>query len=327
MNTKIPKRIRIIDVSMRDGLQREEQFIPLEDKLSIAAHLLEAGATHIEVGSLSHVAYVPQFRDIDDLLMRLPRDNGATYTVLALTPKAIERAVALIERGAPIHRVLTGQIATSEAYAMKNMNRTHAQLFEEAARSVKLLHDAGVKKVVGNIGTIFGCPIQGEVPLERAYTFMERMFDIGFDEVEHSDPDGIATPDQIETYFREAMRRIPDPMKHSFHMHDIRGTGIACYYAALNAGVRIFDCALGGIGGQVANVMDGEPIKGIGDYYFKCRHPGLVSTEDFVSMVNAMGIETGIDTEGICRAGKHMEHLLGRPLHAFSPSVFFPDVP
>ncbi|WP_294661977.1 hydroxymethylglutaryl-CoA lyase [uncultured Fusobacterium sp.] len=321
MKIELPKKINIIDITMRDGLQNEEKFLPLEGKLHIAEKLIDAGVKKIEVGSMSHVKYVPQFRDIDDLMRALPKRDDVEYTVLALNKKAVERVVKLLEEGIKIDRVLTGQLATSEAYAKKNMNRTHEELFLEAEKNVKLLHDAGIKKVVGNIGTIFGCPIQGEVPIEKAYEFADRMFQIGFDEIEHSDPDGKATPKDILEYFSVVLEKYPDPSKHSFHIHDIRGTGIAGYYAAMMAGIINFDCTIGGIGGQVANFMDGLPIKGTGEYYFESRRTGLVSIEDFTTMVNEMGIETGIDHKKLYKLGLELEKMLGRELHSFTSSV------
>lgn len=317
----LPKKIDVIDVTMRDGLQHEEIFIPLATKLYMAKKLIKAGFKRIEVGSLSHVAYVPQFKDIDELLMNLPKEDDVEYTVLALNKKAVERAVDLIAKGAKIDRVLTGQIATSEAYARINMRKTHDELFAEAEENVKALHNAGVKKVVANIGTIFGCPIQGAVPIERAYEFVDRCFDIGFDEVEHSDPDGKANPKMIAEYFDEILARHPDVEKHSFHIHDIRGMGIAGYLAAMQTGIKVFDVSVGGIGGQVANIVDRVPVKGSGEYYFDSRRTGLVCTEDFVSMVNDMGIETGIDIEILFSFGREMEKILGRELSSLTSSL------
>ena len=118
MELKLPEQIDVIDITMRDGLQNEEHYVPLEAKLYLADRLIKAGFKRLEVGSISHVAYVPQFKDVDELLLKLPKDVDVEYTVLALTPKAIERVGGLLDRGAKIDRVLTGQIATSEAYAM-----------------------------------------------------------------------------------------------------------------------------------------------------------------------------------------------------------------
>lgn len=321
MNLKLPNRVSVIDTTIRDGFQHEEKFIPTEAKLYIVNKLIEAGVKRIEVGTFSHVKYVPQFKDIEQVLMALPNVEDVEYTVLALNTKACERVVKMLEQGVKIDRVLTGQIATSEAYARKNMNRTTEQLFQEAEKNVKILHEAGIKSVIGNIGTIFGCPVQGEVSIERAYDFADRMFEIGFNEIEHSDPDGKATPRDIINYFETVLRKYPDSKKHTFHIHDIRGTGIANYFAAMQVGITEFDVSLGGIGGQVANIVDNIPVKGAGEYYFDSRRTGLVCTEDFVTMVNDMGIETGIDIQKLYRIGRDLERIIGRTLHSQTCSL------
>ena len=100
MELKLPEQIDVIDITMRDGLQNEEHYVPLEAKLYLADRLIKAGFKRLEVGSISHVAYVPQFKDVDELLLKLPKDVDVEYTVLALTPKAIERVGGLLDRGA-----------------------------------------------------------------------------------------------------------------------------------------------------------------------------------------------------------------------------------
>ena len=318
---EMPKKVTIMDITIRDGFQHEEKFIPTDSKLWIVNNLIDAGFRSIEVGTFSHIKYVPQFKDIEELLMLLPKRDDLEYTVLALNGKACERAVEAMDKGAKIDRVLCGQLATSEAYAKKNMNRTHEELFSEAEKNVKFLHDHGVKKVFANVGTIFGCPVQGEVPIEKAYEFVERSFEIGFDEIEHSDTDGIADPETVYNYFSKVMEINPDTSKHSFHVHDIRGMGMTAYYAAMQAGVTLFDTTMGGIGGQVANIVDGIPVKGAGEYYFESRRTGLGETCDFVSMCNRMGIETGIDENKAYAVCQTVEKIVGRELDSFTSSV------
>lgn len=148
MNMNLPKKVEIWDVTLRDGFQHEEMFVPTEAKLWIAERLIEAGFKKIEVGTFSHIKYVPQFKDILELLKGLPKNDEVEYTVLALNQKACERVARAMDAGVKIDRVLCGQLATSEAYARKNMNRTHEELFEEAEKSVKFLHSAGVKKSI-----------------------------------------------------------------------------------------------------------------------------------------------------------------------------------
>lgn len=317
----LPKQVHVLDVTLRDGIQHEEMFVPTEAKLWIANKLIDAGFRKFEVGTFSHVKYVPQFKDIEAVLKELPRRDDVEYTVLALNTKACERTVQALEDGAQIDRVLCGQLATSEAYARKNMNRTHEELFAEAEKNVKFLHNHGVKKVFANVGTIFGCPVQGYVPLEKAYEFSDRCFDIGFDEIEHSDTDGIADPAIVFEYFSRILEKYPDTNMHSFHVHDIRGMGLASYLAAMEAGINTFDCSMGGIGGQVANIVDNVPVKGSGDYYFDTRRTGLVETCDFVTMLNKMNIETGIDETKCYKICTMLERILGRQLSSFTSSI------
>lgn len=318
---RIPHSVDVIDVTLRDGLQHEEMFVPTETKLWIANHLIDAGFKRIEIGTFSHIKYVPQFKDILELLKLLPKNPNIEYTVLALNTKACERVAEALDEGVQIDRVLCGQLATSEAYAKLNMNRTHEELFAEAKKNVRLLHDIGIKRVFANIGTIFGCPVQGKVPIEKAYEFVDRAFDIGFDEIEHSDPDGIATPTDVYEYFNNVMSKHPDVKMHSFHVHDIRGAGMATYYAAMQAGVTIFDCSMGGIGGQVANIVDKVPVKGTGAYYFEEGRTGLVETCDFVTMLNNMGVTTNIDEKKCYKVERMVERVLGRKLHSFTSSL------
>lgn len=321
MNAKLPQNVEVLDVTLRDGFQHEEKFVPTASKLWIANRLIDAGFKRMEIGTFSHVKYVPQFKDILEVLKGLPKNPDIEYTVLALNTKACERVAEALDMGVQIDRVLCGQLATSEAYARKNMNRTHEELFDEAKTNVKFLHDIGIKKVFANIGTIFGCPIQGDVPIEKAYEFVDRAFDIGFDEIEHSDPDGIATPSAVYEYFSRVMKEYPDPKMHSFHVHDIRGMGIASYYAAMETGVMAFDCSMGGIGGQVANIVDNVPVKGTGDYYFESMRTGLVETCDFVTMLNTMGIETGINEKKCYHIENMVERILGRKLDSYTSSI------
>ena len=158
---RIPHSVDVIDVTLRDGLQHEEMFVPTETKLWIANHLIDAGFKRIEIGTFSHIKYVPQFKDILELLKLLPKNPNIEYTVLALNTKACERVAEALDEGVQIDRVLCGQLATSEAYAKLNMNRTHEELFAEAKKNVRLLHDIGIKRVFANIGTIFWMPGSG----------------------------------------------------------------------------------------------------------------------------------------------------------------------
>ena len=315
---KYPKNVMIYDSTLRDGLQHEEHYVSLEHRALLLEMLIGAGVRRVEVGSLSQPDYLPQFREIDrflsDVIPKIPYSKDAELCVVALNRKAVSRVLALIDKGVRIDRVLTGQIATSEAYAQKNLNRSRKELLAEAEENIKLLHRAGIKRVSASVGTIFGCPIQGNVDIKIAYEFTDRLFDMGVDEIEHADPSGTATPDKVHEYFSHIMARWPLPERHIFHAHDIRGTGILNYFAAMDEGITHFECTLGGIGGQPANQMDGVPVRGTGPYYYNFGRTGLVSTEDFVSVLQKSGIETGIDLNLLISAGMAAEQILGRTL-------------
>lgn len=317
---RYPKAVTILDSTLRDGLQHEEHYIPLEERARMLTLLILAGVKKLEIGSISHPTYLPQFREIDRFLKEylplIPKPENVEFTVLALNGKAVSRVMDLLKSGVHIDRVLTGQVATSEAYARKNMNRSRAELLAEAKEHVRQLHSAGIPKVCANVGTIFGCPIQGSVPLDIAYEFTGRLFDMGFDEVEHSDPEGTATPDKIHEYFSNILARWPDPSRHIFHAHDVRGAGMLSYFAAMDEGITHFECALGGTGGQPANQLDGVPVKGTGSYYFNSGRTGLVSTEDFVTLLQDTGIETGISPTHLLTAGLETEKILGHLLNS-----------
>lgn len=318
MKKNFPSKVTIYDVTVRDGLQHEEHFIPTDAKLYLVDKLIDAGVKNLEVSLMSNPKYIPQFKDYEDFLLRLPKKEDVEYTSCCLNTKAVERILPLLDRGVPVTRVSIGQLSTSEAHAKHNNNRTHKELFEEAAKSYKILRDYGMKTIIANVATIFGCPIAGKMPLEKAWEFTERLFDMGIDQVEHSDHDGQATPDVVYEYFSKCMELCPDPDKHTFHIHDTRGMGIAGYTAAMEAGITRFDCTLGGIGGQPANFFDGVPIRGTGDYYVHARRTGLVCLEDFVTMLEGMGIETGIDVEKLYALGLLTEKILGRELYSFA---------
>jgi hydroxymethylglutaryl-CoA lyase len=153
--------------------------------------------------------------------------------------------------------------------------------------------------------------------MKDAIAFTKRWFDIGADDVEHADHDGSASPDRIYRYFSMLMDAMPTPDKHIVHLHTTRGWGLANVLAALQAGMTYFESTMGGIGGQPANFVDGVPVAGTGEYYY--RDPsitGLNSTEDMIVMMDEMGIETGIDVDKLLKVGKTVERIVGRKLRS-----------
>lgn len=315
MQMQLPKAVAIGEVSVRDGLQHEETFIPTETKIYLIEALADAGYRHIEATSFANPRYVPQFRDCDEVLKRIKRRPGITYSTVTMTEKSVERACEARRQGWGPDKIVC-MISTSESHNQRNAGQKHADHWPLLAQWVKMAHDAGII-FNGTIGTIWGCPIEGPLPLQRAYEFVDRFFQMGADEIEYGDTTGEGTPNRAFEFYATVLDRYPDKNAHVAHFHESRGWGLANCLAALQAGVTRVESSLGGIGGQPANMIDRVPIAGTGALYTPSDITGNVRTEDLVVMVDEMGIETGLDVDRVLAIGRLMERILGRRLRSY----------
>jgi Isopropylmalate/homocitrate/citramalate synthases len=317
-----PKRVELADITVRDGFQHEEKWIPTPAKLWIAEQLILAGYRRIEVTNLGNPKAMPQFADADELLRqirnskRISKQIGEVeLTAITIRERAVERAIELNKEGVGPDRILM-MVSTSASHMKKNSGLDHAGYWAEAERAIRKAHDAGIK-VNGTVSTIWGCPIEGPTRLEDAITFTKRFLDIGADDIEHADHDGSAPPNKVYEYYSLILDAIPDTSKHIAHFHVTRGWGLANVLAALQAGIVRYESTLGGIGGQPANFFDGYPVSGTGRYYYQDpNNVGLVCTEDLVVMLDEMGIDTGIDVDAVLNAGRMVERVVGRRLRS-----------
>lgn len=317
-----PKKVTIGDITVRDGFQHEEQYIPLEAKLWLSEQLILAGFKHIELTNLGNPKGMPQFKDADDLLKGIRNSKKVKHlldevalTCVTIREKSIERAIQNKLNGFGPDRILM-MVSTSEAHHKKNSGLSLDEYWKMAKTYIKKAHDNGIK-VNGTVSTIWGCPISGPTEMRKAIEFTQRWFDIGADDVEHADHDGSASPDRIYRYFSMLLDKFQNPEKHIVHLHTTRGWGLANALAALNAGMTNYESTLGGIGGQPANFVSGIPVAGTGSYYYADSSiSGLISTEDFVVMCDEMGIETNLDIDKILELGKTTEKIVGRRLRS-----------
>ncbi|MCP5054516.1 MAG: pyruvate carboxyltransferase [bacterium] len=317
-----PKKVTVGDITVRDGFQHEETFIPTEAKLWLAEQLILCGFKHLEVTNLGNPKRMPQFRDADPLLKALRASkevkdliDDVTITTITIRERAIERAIEARKEGYGPDRILL-MVSTSESHHMKNSGITIEEYFRMSEEYIKKAHDAGLK-VNGTVSTIWGCPIEGATEMSKAVEFTQRWLDIGADDVEHADHDGSASPDRVYEYYSMLMDKIQDPSRHIVHFHSTRGWGLANVCAALQAGMVHYESTMGGIGGQPANFVSGVPVKGTGAYYYSDPNiTGLVCTEDMLVMMDEMGIETGIDIDKMLKVGKFVERIVGRPLRS-----------
>lgn len=324
MSFNYPKRVTVGDITVRDGYQHEEKYIPADAKVWMAEELILAGFKHIELTNLGNPVGMPQFKDAEAVFKRVRSSKKIAqllpevcFTAVTIREKAIERAIEAKKEGWGPDRILV-MVSTSESHHQKNSGLSLDEYWKMCEKYIPKALDAGIK-VNGTVSTIWGCPIEGPTKLEKAVEFTKRWFDTGVSDVEHADHDGSASPDRIYRYFNMVQEQIGKTEKQIVHLHTTRGWGLANVLAALQAGMNNFEATLGGIGGQPANFVDGVPVAGTGAYYYNDPNiTGLISTEDLLVMLDEMGIETGIDIDRILELGRMNERIVGRSLRSES---------
>ncbi len=324
---KFPKKVKIGDITVRDGFQHEEIWIPTEAKVYYLEELILCGIYNLEVTNLGNPRIMPQFKDGEEVFKQLRNSkkiskaginwDDVVLTAVTIREKSVDRAIQGKKEGWGPDRVLM-MVSTDEEHHFANSGTTLPDYWEEAKRAIEKCNDAGIK-MNGTVSTIWGSPISGPTRLEEAVEFTKRWLEIGAHDVEHADHDGSAPPDQVYKYFSMIMEAIPDPKYHIAHFHVTRGWGTANCLAALQAGIEHFESTIGGTGGQPANFMDRVPVPGTGEYYYIDPNiVGLQCTEDMVVMMDEMGIDTGVDVDRLLALGRKMEKTIGRRLRSES---------
>ncbi len=282
--------IEIVEVSPRDGLQNEAATVSTADKLALIDCAIAAGARRIEVTSFVNPARVPQLADADAVVAGLPEREDVTFIALVLNRRGAERALAtrIDELGAVC--------VASDTFAMRNQKQTSAESLL-AARDTVALARAGGRSGQITIAAAFGCPFEGEVPLQRVIDMARRAADVSPREVALADTIGVGVPAQVA----EAVARVAEaiaPLPVRVHLHDTRGTGIANVWAAIGAGARVIDASLGGTGGCP----------------FAPGASGNVATEDVLYLLDRSGIATGYDRGAAIEGARWLGGVLGRDL-------------
>jgi len=317
-----PKKVTIGDITVRDGFQHEEKFIPTEAKIWLIEQLILAGFRHIEVSNTGNPKGMPQFRDADEVMKGIRKSkkvadllDKVSLTVITIRERAIERAIEAKKEGWGPDRILL-MVSTCESHHRVNSGTSLANYWKMAEKYIPLAHDVGLK-VNGTVSTIWGSPVEGPTEMSKAVDFTKRWFDIGANDVEHADHDGSASPDRVFKYFSMLLDSGVRVEKQIVHLHTSRGWGLANVLAALQAGMVNYESTMGGTGGQPANFVDGVPVTGTGAYYYKDPNlVGLVSTEDMVVMMDEMGIDTQVDVDKVLEIGAMVERIVGRRLRS-----------
>jgi hydroxymethylglutaryl-CoA lyase len=290
----LPSAVRIREVGPRDGFQNEPEVIATSEKARLIGMLVASGLRRIEVTSFVRADVIAQLADAEELLAAVERPAGVAYSVLVPNERGLERALAQRDRFDEVSLFLSA----SETHNRHNVNRSIAESLAGLERVIARARTEGLR-CEGVISTSFGCPYEGDVPPERVLEIAERLVTAGCEEIAFGDTTGMANPRQAGEFFAAAAERLRGT-ELTAHFHNTRGQGLANVLAALEQGVDSFESAFGELGG--CPVPPGST--------------GNIATEDLTSMLEEMGIETGVDLPLLLDASGAIQKLLGRPLGA-----------
>lgn len=282
--------IEICEVGPRDGLQNEPKLVSTETKVELINKLIDSGIRIIEAVSFVNKKVVPQMADAEEVLRLVPKRDDVRYSGLVLSRSGLERA---LNTDVDFLHVVT---TTSDSFNLRNAKRTVEQAVEELTKVIE--EGAALKGVAGVLGTSFGCPFEGEVPLSRVLNVAESFLKAGCTEITLADTTGMANPLQVQKIVSAFQQEFGNDLTLGLHFHNTRGLGVANILAGYQAGVTRFDSSIGGLGGCP----------------FAPKAVGNVCTEDMVNMFKGMNAETGTDLEGLVETAKWLERSIEKPL-------------
>ena len=288
----IPRSVRIREVGPRDGFQNEPETIATADKVRLVEMLARTGVRRLEVTSFVRADVIPQLADGREVLERAEIPDEVSVSVLVPNLRGLEAALEVREKIDEVNVFLSA----SETHNRRNVNRSVEESLENVEHVLAHATEAGLR-CEGVISTSFGCPYEGDVPVERVFEIAQRLAAAGAVEIGFGDTTGMANPLQVGEFFRRARERLVG-VELTAHFHNTRGQGLANVLAALERGVDSFESSFGELGG--CPVPPGAT--------------GNVASEDLVSMLHEMGIETGIDLPKLIAAAAAAQEVLGRPL-------------
>jgi hydroxymethylglutaryl-CoA lyase len=302
----LPRAVSIREVGPRDGFQNEPEILATADKVELINALARTGIRRLEVTSFVRPDVIPQLADAAEVLTRIDVPEEVSISVLIPNERGLDAALALragdaAVAGAPGARPPFDEVnvflSASETHNRKNVNRSIAESLSGLEVVLARAREAGLR-CEAVISTSFGCPYEGRVGPERVLEIATALRDAGAQEIGFGDTTGMANPRQVREFFPVAAAALGDEVQLTAHFHNTRGQGLANVLAALEAGVASFESSFGELGG--------------------CPVPagatGNIATEDLVSMLEQMGIETGVDLPALLACARRVQELLGRPL-------------
>lgn len=281
------KRLYLQEVATRDGFQNEKTFIDTEQKIALLDELSQCGYAKIEVTSFTSPKAIPALRDAEAVMAGIRRQKGVEYTVLVPNVRGAERALGCgIDEANLV-------MSVSEPHNRSNLRMTREQSFAQL-RDVVGVIGRGPVAVNVSLSTVFGCPMQGDVPADDVLGWVGRFAELGVRGVTLCDTTGMAYPTQVEALSRQVRERFPE-LQLTLHFHNTRGMALANTLAALQAGIDRFDASLGGLGGCP----------------YAPGASGNVCMEDLVHMLDLMGYDTGLQLDRVLAASARLPGLIG----------------
>jgi hydroxymethylglutaryl-CoA lyase len=300
--------ILISEVGPRDGLQSIKSIMPLAAKKAWVTALAESGLREIEVGSFVPAQVLPQLADTAEVVAHALTIPNLTVAVLVPNLRGAEAAVR-----AGAHK-LTIPFSASETHSLRNVRRTHAQMFEEVRGVVALLKAQPPEKrptLEGGLSTAFGCTYEGDVPADKVVRLAGQLIEAGCDEIGLADSVGFANPTQVRDLVLRVRAVTGEKQFAGLHLHNTRGLGLANVVAGLDVDVNTFDSSMGGIGGCP----------------FAPGATGNIVTEDLVFMLEAMGLDTGVNLDKLLAArGILAAAVPNEELYGYVPAAGVPGV-
>lgn len=285
---ELPKRVRLVEVGPRDGLQNESEPVPTATKIELINRLTNAGVVNIESSSFVSPKWVPQMGDAKEVFAGITRKPGVSYSALTPNMRGLEGAIESDVKEVAVF------VAATDEFNLKNLNRTTQDCMKQIEPVVTTATEHGIK-VRSYVSCIMGCPYAGDVAPAQVAALAKELVDMGCYEVSLGDTIGKGTPLLAQTVFTETAKLVP--IKHlAAHFHDTYGQALANLLAVLQLGVTVIDSSVGGLGGC-------PYAKGAS---------GNVATEDVLYMLQGLKIETGIDLAKIIETGKFITEQLGR---------------
>ena len=288
--------ITIVEVSPRDGLQNESVLLSTDAKVELITQLIDAGARRVEAVSFAHPKLVPAMADAEAVMERVPRRDGVSYAGLVLNRRGLDRALrtAVDE--------VNAVVAVTDTFSRKNQNMSTEEAMRDALSVIADARSAGLFTTL-TLSAVFGCPFEGEVPVQRVVDLAAEAAAAGVQELALGDTIGVGVPGQVRDMTARVRDAVGPSLPLRYHFHNTRNTGFANAYAAVLDGVTVLDASAGGIGGCP----------------FAPKATGNIATDDLVYLLERMGYRTGFDLPTLLPTAAYLSEQLGHEVPALLP--------